>query len=113
MVEEHAFWARHFPGLRSRRTQREGGGTHGAVSDGERPDLVVRAQTKSDRLPITASDRLLIAGAVPRHHVPVTRISIRRSYGDSGTLVSPDGGRIGVVYSRARRIRREGRRCVP
>ena len=61
MVEEHAFWARHFPGLRAR-TQREAEVLKEQYRS-ERPDLV----TKLDEERQTA-DRLralLIAGCVP------------------------------------------------
>ena len=61
MVEEHAFWARHFPGLRAR-TQREAEVLKERYRT-ERPDLVTKLdeeRQKADRL-----RALLIAGPYP------------------------------------------------
>ena len=96
MVEEHAFWARHFPGLRAR-TQREAEVLKEQYRS-ERPDLV----TKLDEERQTA-DRLralLIAGAYPgisAGHPDLYKAFVWRFW----DLVSPEGGRIGVVLPRS------------
>ena len=96
MVEEHAFWARHFPGLRAR-TQREAEVLREQYRS-ERPDLV----TKLDEERQTA-DRLralLIAGAYPgisAGHPDLYKAFVWRFW----DLVSPEGGRIGVVLPRS------------
>ena len=96
MVEEHAFWARHFPGLRAR-TQREADVLKEQYRS-ERPDLV----TKLDEERQTA-DRLralLIAGAYPgisAGHPDLYKAFVWRFW----DLASPEGGRIGVVLPRS------------
>ncbi len=96
MVEEHAFWARHFPGLRAR-TQREAEVLKEQYRS-ERPDLV----TKLDEERQTA-DRLralLIAGAYPgisAGHPDLYKAFVWRFW----DLVSAEGGRIGVVLPRS------------
>ena len=92
MVEEHAFWARHFPGLRGR-DQR----VAEILKDqyrAERPDLVTALNTErqtADRL-----RELLIAGPYPgitAGHPDLHKAFVWRFW----DLVSPEGGRIGVV----------------
>ena len=96
MVEEHAFWARHFPGLRSR-PQREVEVLTKQYRT-ERPDLVVRLDQERQ-----AADRLrslLIAGAYPgisAGHPDLYKAFVWRFW----DLVSTDGGRIGVVLPRS------------
>ena len=96
MLEEHAFWARHFPGLRSR-PQREAEVLTEQYRT-ERPDLVVRLDEERQ-----AADRLrslLIAGAYPgisAGHPDLYKAFVWRFW----DLVSPAGGRIGVVLPRS------------
>lgn len=96
MVEEHAFWARHFPGLRSR-PQREAEVLTEQYR-AERPELVARLDEER-----RAADRLrslLIAGAYPgisAGHPDLYKAFVWRFW----HLVSPDGGRIGVVLPRS------------
>ena len=96
MVEEHAFWARHFPGLRAR-SQREAEVLTEQYRV-ERPELVVRLDEERQ-----AADRLrslLIAGAYPgisAGHPDLYKAFVWRFW----DLVSPDGGRIGVVLPRS------------
>ena len=105
MVEEHAFWARHFPGLRSR-PQREAEMLTEQYR-AERPELVARLDEErrvADRL-----RSLLIAGAYPCISAGHP-ISIRRSCGDSGTWCRPtaDGS---ASCCPARRWRRREAMC--
>ena len=96
MVEEHAFWARHFPGLRSR-PQREAEVLTEQYRV-ERPELVAKLDEERQ-----AADRLrslLIAGAYPgisAGHPDLYKAFVWRFW----DLVSPDGGRIGVVLPRS------------
>jgi len=92
MVEEHAFWARHFPGLRGR-TQRKAEELKEQYR-GERPDLV--AKLREERQAADHTRRLLIAGPYPgitAGHPDLYKAFIWRFW----DLVSPEGGRIGVV----------------
>ena len=96
MVEEHAFWARHFPGLRGR-TQREAEALKERYRT-ERPDLAGKLDEErrnADRL-----RSLLVAGAFPgitAGHPDLYKAFIWRFW----NLVSPEGGRIGVVLPRS------------
>ena len=96
MVEEHAFWARHYPGLRAR-TQRVAEALKERYRS-ERPDLVTRLDEERQE-----ADRLravLIAGAFPgmsAGHPDLYKAFVWRFW----DLVSPDGGRIGVVLPRS------------
>jgi hypothetical protein len=96
MVDEQAFWARHFPGLRSG-PQRE----REILLKGyrkERPDLVERLEGER-----RAADRLrelLIAGAYPgisAGHPDLYKAFVWRFW----HLITPDGGHIGVVLPRS------------
>ena len=96
MVEEHAFWARHFPGLRAR-TQRKAEALKRQYRS-ERPDLV--AKLKEERRTTNRLRALLIAGAFPgmsAGHPDLYKAFVWRFW----DLVSPDGGRIGVVLPRS------------
>ena len=96
MVEEHAFWARHFPGLRSL-PQRKAEVLKKQYR-AERHELVARLDEErqsTDRL-----RSLLIAGAYPgisAGHPDLYKAFVWRFW----DLVSPDGGRIGVVLPRS------------
>ena len=96
MVEEHAFWARHFPGLRGR-TQRQAEALKERYRT-ERPELV--AKLDEERRTADRLRALLIAGAFPgitAGHPDLYKAFIWRFW----NLVSPDGGRIGVVLPRS------------
>ncbi len=95
-VEEDAFWARHFPGLRSL-PQREQEARK-AVLRGERPDLVADYEGAVDR-----AERLrhvLVSGPFPGMGTgdPDVYKAFCWRFWD---LVSPEGGRIGVVLPRS------------
>ena len=95
-VEEDAFWARHFPGLRSRpqRVQE----TLKVQYRAQRPDLADRLETEKDS---AASMRHhLTAGGFPGMGTgdpDLYKAFVWRFW----DLVSPDGGRIGVVLPRS------------
>ncbi len=95
-VEEDAFWARHFPGLRSRpqRVQE----TLKVQYRAQRPDLADRLEAEKDG---AASMRhLLTAGGFPGMGTgdpDLYKAFVWRFW----DLVSPDGGRIGVVLPRS------------
>ena len=94
--DEQMFWARYFPGLRSM-PQRERESLRGRYRD-ERPDLVAKLDEERQ-----AADRLralLIAGAYPgitAGHPDLYKAFVWRFW----DLVSPEGGRIGVVLPRS------------
>lgn len=96
MVEEHAFWARHFPGFRAK-TQRERESLAARYRQ-ERPDLVERLDEER-----AAADRLrslLIAGPFPgitAGHPDLYKAFVWRFW----HLVAADGGSIGVVLPRS------------
>ena len=95
-LEEDAFWARHFPGLRSRPQ-----GEQEALKvryRTERPDLV--AQYEAEVEAAEGLRRLLTAGAYPGMGTgdpDLYKAFVWRFW----HLVSPDGGRIGVVLPRS------------
>ena len=92
MVEEHTFWARHFPGLRAR-TPRKAEELKDQYRT-ERPDLV--AQLDEERQTADRLRALLIAGRYPgitAGHPDLYKAFLWRFW----DLVSPEGGRIGVV----------------
>jgi len=103
IVEEHAFWARHFPGFRSL-SQRERETLTAQYRD-ERPDLAERLENER-----AAADRireLLTAGAYPgisAGHPDLYKAFVWRFW----DLISPDGGRIGVVLPRSALAARGG-----
>lgn len=96
MVEQHAFWARHFPGLRSQ-SQREREALMAQYRE-ERPDLVERLEEEraiADRL-----RGLLVAGPFPgitSGHPDLYKAFVWRFW----DLISAEGGRIGVVLPRS------------
>ncbi len=95
-VEEHGFWARHFPGLRSR-PQREQEALK-AQYRRERPDLAAALEAETE-----AASRLrsiLTTSAFPGMDTgdpDLYKAFVWRFW----DLVSPDGGRIGVVLPRS------------
>ena len=97
MIDEHAFWARHFPGLRSR-----------SLSPGER-------DKEKERLKKERPDLVAMYNAEVAHMVCVRKTLIRGDYPGMGTgdpdpykafcwrfwrLTASDGGRIGVALPR-------------
>ncbi len=96
IVDEQMFWARYFPGLRSM-PQRERESLRIQYRE-ERPDLVAKLEEErrvTDRL-----RALLVAGAYPgisAGHPDLYKAFVWRFW----DLVSPDGGRIGVVLPRS------------
>ncbi|HSW29067.1 MAG TPA: hypothetical protein VLH75_06155 [Longimicrobiales bacterium] len=95
-LEEDAFWARHFPGLRSRpqREQEELKRQYRA----ERPDLAERFEAEKNAA--DALRRALNAGAYPGMGTgdpDLYKAFVWRFW----DLVAPDGGRIGVVLPRS------------
>ena len=95
-VEEHGFWARHFPRLRSR-PQREQEGLKARYRQ-ERPDLAARLTAETEAA--AALRRLLTAGAFPGMGTgdpDLYKAFVWRFW----DLVSPEGGRIGVVLPRS------------
>ena len=95
-VEEHGFWARHFPGLRSC-TQREQEVLKARYRK-ERPDLAARLEAETQAA--ASLRRILTAGAFPGMGTgdpDVYKAFVWRFW----DLVSPDGGRIGVVLPRS------------
>lgn len=96
MVEEHAFWARHFPGLRAL-PQREAEALKERCRV-ERPDLVDRLE--EERLAADRFRELLVSGPYPgitAGHPDLYKAFVWRFW----HLVSPAGGRIGVVLPRS------------
>ena len=95
-VEEHAFWARHFPGLRSQ-SQRNRGAEIARLRD-ERPDLVQAYQ-----LELAEMERIrkaLVGGAYPGMGTgdpDLYKAFCWRFW----HLTAVDGGRIGVVLPRS------------
>jgi len=95
-LEEDAFWARHFPGLRSM-PQREQEAMK-AHYRRDRPDLVARFE--EEKAAAAALRDLLTAGAYPGMGTgdpDLYKAFVWRFW----HLVSPDGGRIGVVLPRS------------
>ena len=95
-VEEHGFWARHFPRLRSR-PQREQEELKARYRQ-ERPDLAARLTAETEAA--AALRRLLTAGAFPGMGTgdpDLYKAFVWRFW----DLVSPEGGRIGVVLPRS------------
>lgn len=95
-LEQDAFWARHFPGLRSR-PQREQEELKAKYRT-ERPDLVQRYEDEMKSA--EALRRLLTAGAYPGMGTgdpDLYKAFVWRFW----HLVSPEGGRIGVVLPRS------------
>ena len=94
-VEEHGFWARHFPGLRAR-PQREQEALKAQYRK-ERPDLAARLEEETQAAALLR--RTLTAGAFPGMGTgdpDLYKAFVWRFW----DLVSPDGGRIGVVLPR-------------
>ena len=95
-LEEDAFWARHFPGLRSR-PQREQEALKAGYRD-ERPDLTARFEAETEAAALLR--RLLTAGAYPGMGTgdpDLYKAFVWRFW----ELASPEGGRIGVVLPRS------------
>ena len=95
-LEEDAFWARHFPGLRSR-PQREQETLKAGYRE-ERPDLAARLEAETEAA--ASLRRLLTAGAFPGMGTgdpDLYKAFVWRFWG----LASPEGGRIGVVLPRS------------
>jgi len=95
-LEQDAFWARHFPGLRSK-SQREQEVLKAEYRD-DRPDLVARYEQEVEST--EALRRLLTAGAYPGMGTgdpDLYKAFVWRFW----HLVSPDGGRVGVVLPRS------------
>lgn len=95
-LEQDAFWARHFPGLRSK-SQREQEALKAQYRD-ERPDLVERYDAEVEAT--EGLRRLLTAGAYPGMGTgdpDLYKAFVWRFW----HLVSPDGGRVGVVLPRS------------
>ena len=95
-VEEHGFWARHFPGLRAR-PQREQEALKVQYRK-ERPDLAARLEAEAEAA--ASLRRILTAGAFPGMGTgdpDLYKAFVWRFW----DLVSPDGGRIGVVLPRS------------
>ena len=95
-VEEDAFWARHFPGLRSRpqRVQE----TLKVQYRVQRPDLADRLEAEKDGAALMR--HLLTAGGFPGMGMgdpDLYKAFVWRFW----DLVAPDGGRIGVVLPRS------------
>jgi hypothetical protein len=103
-IEEHAFWARHFPGLRSL-PQREAERERERLRR-ERPDLFRCTAGKTGKW--SGSGKRWRAAPIPAW-APATPIPTRRSAGDSGTWSRPRA--VGSEwYCRAARCRQKGRR---
>ena len=95
-LEEDAFWARHFPGLRSR-PQREQEALKAGYCEA-RPDLAARLEAETEAA--ASLRRLLTAGAFPGMGTgdpDLYKAFVWRFW----HLVSPEGGRIGVVLPRS------------
>ena len=95
-LEEDAFWARHFPGLRSR-TQREQEALKAGYRE-ERPDLAARLEAETEAA--ASLRRLLTAGAfagMGTGDPDLYKAFVWRFW----HLVAPEGGRIGVVLPRS------------
>ena len=95
-VEEHGFWARHFPGLRSC-PQREQEALKARYRQ-ERPDLAARLEAEVESA--ASLRRILTGGAFPGMGTgdpDLYKAFVWRFW----DLVSPDGGRIGVVLPRS------------
>ena len=95
-VEEDAFWARHFPGLRSR-PQREQEALKAQYRQ-ERPDLAARLEMETEAA--ASLRRLLTTGAFPGMGTgdpDLYKAFVWRFW----DLVSAAGGRIGVVLPRS------------
>ena len=95
-LEEDAFWARHFPGLRSR-PQREQEALKAGYRE-ERPDLAARLDAETEAA--ASLRRLLTAGAFPGMGTgdpDLYKAFVWRFW----DLASPEGGRIGVVLPRS------------
>jgi hypothetical protein len=95
-IEEHGFWARHFPGFRAlpQRQQEELRSRYRQ----QRPDLVKRLE--EEKKATEALRRLLTAGAYPGMGTgdpDLYKAFVWRFW----HLVSPSGGRIGVVLPRS------------
>ena len=95
-IEEHAFWARHFPGLRSKRQRDQE--TEKARLRLERPDLLTLYEAERDE-----ADRVrkaLVGGAFPGMGTgdpDLYKAFCWRFW----NLTAADGGRIGVVLPRS------------
>ena len=95
-LEEDAFWARHYPGLRSR-PQREQESLKAQYRK-ERPDLAARLEAETQAA--ASLRRILTAGAFPGMGTgdpDLYKAFVWRFW----DLVSRDGGRIGVVLPRS------------
>ncbi|MCY4398409.1 MAG: hypothetical protein OXE96_03560 [Gemmatimonadetes bacterium] len=95
-VEEHGFWARHFPGFRSY-PQREQESLKARYRK-KRPDLAARLEAETQAA--ASLRRILTAGAFPGMGTgdpDLYKAFVWRFW----DLVSPDGGRIGVVLPRS------------
>ena len=95
-LEEDAFWARHYPGLRSR-PQREQESLKGRYRK-ERPDLAARLEAETQAA--ASLRRILTAGAFPGMGTgdpDLYKAFVWRFW----DLVSRDGGRVGVVLPRS------------
>ncbi len=95
-VEEHGFWARHFPGFRSY-PQREQESLKARYRK-KRPDLAARLEAETQAA--ASLRRILMAGAFPGMGTgdpDLYKAFVWRFW----DLVSPDGGRIGVVLPRS------------
>jgi len=95
-VEEHGFWARHFSGIRSY-PQREQEALKARYRK-DRPDLAARLEAETEAA--ASLRRILTAGAFPGMGTgdpDLYKAFVWRFW----DLVSPDGGRIGVVLPRS------------
>ncbi len=95
-LEEDAFWARHFPGLRSKSQWEQEALKAGYRQD--RPDLMVRFEEELESA--ATLRRLLTAGAYPGMGTgdpDLYKAFVWRFW----FLVSSDGGRVGVVLPRS------------
>ena len=95
-VEEDAFWARHFPGLQSQPQRIQE--TLKAQYQAQRPDLADRLEAEKDG--VASMRHILTAGGFPGMGTgdpDLYKAFVWRFW----DLVSPDGGRIGVVLPRS------------
>ncbi len=95
-VEEHEYWCRHVPGFRGL-TQRERAARYPMLRE-ERPDLA--RQFEAERRATDTVRALLLAGRYPgmgSGHPDLYKAFTWRFW----DLVTPDGGRIGVVLPRS------------
>ena len=98
MVDEHAFWARHFPGLRSRSLSQREKEAEKARLQKDRPDLV--AMYKADVANMERVRKTLVAGGYPGMKTGAPDL-YKAFCWRFWHLTAAKGGQIGVVLPRS------------